>query len=101
VSVGSTELTRKRRRRLRRRRERGEVVSWRLGAAIGLISWTAYLLVLVALSLAPLAIVAPVRELAIVAVAVWGVWRLGERQAAPLKLAGAGATLLGVALLAA
>ena len=81
--------------------QRSEVVSWRLGAAIGLISWTAYLLVLVALSLAPLAIVAPVRELAIVAVAIWGVWRLGERQAAGLKLAGAAATLLGVVLLAA
>jgi drug/metabolite transporter (DMT)-like permease len=85
----------------RRGREHGEVVSWRLGTAIGLISWTAYLLVLVALHLAPLAIVAPVRETAIVAVAVWGVWRLGERKAAGLKLAGAGATLLGVVLLAA
>jgi drug/metabolite transporter (DMT)-like permease len=87
--------------RFTRRPDTGEVVSWRLGTAIGLISWTAYLLVLLALSLAPLAIVAPVRELAIVAVAIWGVWRLGERRAAPLKLAGAGATLLGVALLAA
>jgi drug/metabolite transporter (DMT)-like permease len=86
---------------LRRRRDEVEVVSWRLGTAIGLISWSAYLLVLVALSLAPLAIVAPVRELAIVAVAIWGVWRLGERKAAPLKLAGAGATLVGIALLAA
>jgi drug/metabolite transporter (DMT)-like permease len=86
---------------LRRRRDEVEVVSWRLGTAIGLISWSAYLLVLVALSLAPLAIVAPVRELAIVAVAIWGVWRLGERKAAPLKLAGAGATLIGIALLAA
>lgn len=88
--------------RLRSTAERPQAgVSWRLGAMIGLISWTAYLLVLVALSLAPLAIVAPVRELAIVAVAIWGVWRLGERQAAPLKLAGAGATLVGIALLAA
>ena len=86
--------------RFRGRAEPSEVVSWRLGTAIGLISWTAYLLVLLALSLAPLAIVAPVRELAIVAVAIWGVWRLGERQAAPLKLAGAGATLVGIALLA-
>src|SRR5262249_8905929 len=58
--------------------------------------WAAYLLVLAALSLAPLAIVAPVRETAIVAVAAWGVWRLGEREAAGLKLAGAVATLARV-----
>jgi drug/metabolite transporter (DMT)-like permease len=76
-------------------------ISWRMAAAIGVIMWSAYLLVLLALSLAPLAIVAPVRELAIVGVAAWGVWRLGEHQAAGLKLAGAASTLLGVALLAA
>jgi multidrug transporter EmrE-like cation transporter len=83
------------------RADRMEVVSWRLGTAIGLISWTAYLLVLLALSLAPLALVAPVRERAMVAVAFWGVGRLGARLAAGLKLAGAAATLLGVVLLAA
>lgn len=81
-------------------RLRSASVSWRLALAIGLIMWSAYLLVLVALALAPLAVVAPVRELAIVAVAIWGVWRLGERQAAGLKLAGAAATVIGVSLLA-
>jgi drug/metabolite transporter (DMT)-like permease len=81
------------------RPDRGSV-SWRRGALIGAIMWAAYLLVLVALSLAPLAVIAPVRELAIVAVAIWGVWRLGERKAAALKLAGATATVLGVLLLA-
>src|SRR5438270_10732146 len=86
--------------RLRIRRPAG-TVTWRRANAIGAIMWDAYLMVLVALYLAPLAIVAPVREVAIVAVAVWGVWRLGERKAAGLKLAGAGATLLGVVLLAA
>ena len=75
-------------------------VSWRLALAIGVIMWSAYLLVLVALNLAPLAVVAPVRELAIVAVAIWGVWRLRERQAAGLKVLGAAATVLGVLLLA-
>lgn len=83
-----------------RRRETIQPVTWRRGAAIGLISWGAYLLVLAALNLAPLAVVAPVRETAIVAVAIWGIWRLGERRAAPLKLAGAASTLLGVLLLA-
>ena len=75
-------------------------VTWGQAAVVGVFMWVGYLLVLVALSLAPLSVVAPVRETAVVAVAVWGVWRLRERQAAALKLAGAVATLLGVALLA-
>jgi drug/metabolite transporter (DMT)-like permease len=62
--------------------------------------WSGYFLVLWALSLAPLSVIAPVRETAVVAVAVWGVWRLRERRAWALKLAGALATLIGVALLA-
>jgi drug/metabolite transporter (DMT)-like permease len=74
--------------------------TWRQAVVIGLFMWTGYLLVLVALSLAPLSVVAPVRETAVVAVAVWGVWRLRERRAAALKLSGAVATLVGVALLA-
>jgi len=85
--------------RFRERKDAG-AVSWGRSAAIGVISWGAYLLVLLALYLAPLAVVAPVREMAIVGVAIWGVWRLRERQAAPLKIAGAAATLVGVSLLA-
>ena len=50
--------------------------------------WGGYLLVLAALSIAPLSVVAPVRETAVVAVAVWGVWKLRERKGAPLKLLG-------------
>jgi drug/metabolite transporter (DMT)-like permease len=75
-------------------------VTWRQAAVIGVFMWSGYLLVLAALSIAPLSVVAPVRETAIVAVAVWGVWKLQERKGAPLKLLGAGATLVGVALLA-
>ena len=75
-------------------------VTWRQGAVIGVFMWSGYLLVLAALSIAPLAVVAPVRETAVVAVAVWGVWQMGERKGAALKLLGASATLLGVALLA-
>jgi drug/metabolite transporter (DMT)-like permease len=74
--------------------------TWRQAAVIGVFMWGGYLLVLAALSLAPLSVVAPVRETAVVAVAVWGVWKLRERKGAPLKLLGAGATLVGVALLA-
>jgi drug/metabolite transporter (DMT)-like permease len=75
-------------------------VTWRQAIVVGLFMWVAYLLVLVALSIAPLSVVAPVRETAVVAVAVWGVWRLHERQAAAFKVSGAAATLVGVALLA-
>ena len=74
--------------------------TWRQALVIGAFFLAGYVLVLVALSIAPLAIVAPVREIAVVAVAVWGVWRLGERRRSAIKLTGAAATALGVALLA-
>ena len=62
--------------------------------------WAGYFLVLWALTLAPLAVVAPVGETSVVAVAVWGVWRLRETRRASMKVSGAVATLVGVALLA-
>src|SRR5439155_1374323 len=74
--------------------------TWRQAVIIGVFFLAGYVLVLVALSFAPLAIVAPVRETAVVAVAVWGVWRLRERKRSGMKLSGALATLVGVALLA-
>jgi drug/metabolite transporter (DMT)-like permease len=67
---------------------------------IGAMMWGGYLLVLWALSFAPLSVVAPVRETSLVGVAVWGVWRLHESKAAAMKLSGAVATLVGVSLLA-
>lgn len=73
---------------------------WSKSVVIGVGMWAGYFLVLLALSIAPLAVVAPVRETAIVAIAAWGVWRMRERQGAALKLSGAAATLAGVALLA-
>jgi drug/metabolite transporter (DMT)-like permease len=82
------------------RPQRAGVVSWRQSTVIGVFMWGGYFLVLLALNIAPLAVVAPVRETAVVAVALWGVWRLGERRAAGLKIAGAAATLVGVTLLA-
>jgi drug/metabolite transporter (DMT)-like permease len=74
--------------------------TWPQAALLGTFMWAGYFLVLWALSLAPLAVVAPVRETAVVAVAVWGVWRLRERGRAGMKLTGAAATLAGVVLLA-
>lgn len=73
---------------------------WRRAALIGLFMWGAYLLVLIALSIAPLSVVAPVRETSVVAVALWGVWKLRERRAAGMKILGASATLAGVLFLA-
>lgn len=86
--------------RLLERAGPGEQLGWGKAIVIGAFMWAGYFLVLWALSLAPLAVVAPVRETAVVAVAVWGVWRLGERKRANWKLSGAVATLAGVALLA-
>jgi drug/metabolite transporter (DMT)-like permease len=74
---------------------------WGKSVLIGAFMWAGYFLVLWALSLAPLAVVAPVRETAIVAVAAWGVWRMRERRGAAMKLSGAAAALAGVVLLAA
>jgi drug/metabolite transporter (DMT)-like permease len=68
---------------------------------VGLLTVLSYGLVLMALSLAPLAVVAPLRESGVVVVALWGVLRLGERRRAPLKLGGAAAVLAGAALVAA
>ncbi len=76
------------------------VPMWSEALAIGVPMTAAYLLVLIALSVAPLAVVSPVRESAIVLVTGWGIWRLRERQGTLLRLAGAGAIVLGIALLA-
>jgi drug/metabolite transporter (DMT)-like permease len=76
------------------------VLSSSQSTVIGIFMWGGYLLVLWALSLAPLSVVAPVRETAVVGVAVWGVWRLRERGGIQMKISGAVATLAGVTLLA-
>lgn len=67
---------------------------------VGVLTMGAYGLALAALSLAPLALVAPLRESGVVVVALWGVFRLGERERAALKMGGAAAVLAGAALLA-
>ena len=81
----------------------GSGLRWRDGAA-GVLSLAAYLLILTAYSIAPLAAVAPLRESGIVIAAAWGALRLGEsngrREAASRIVAAAfvvtGAVLLGV-----
>lgn len=75
---------------------------WR-DAATGVLSLGAYLLVLFAYSLAPLAAVAPLRESGIVIAAAWGALRLGEsagRRQAGARIAAASLVVLGAVLLA-
>jgi drug/metabolite transporter (DMT)-like permease len=66
---------------------------------MGMMMSVPYLMVLTALSLAPLLVIAPVRESSIVLVTLWSVFRLGERREAGLRLAGAAAVVTGIALL--
>ncbi len=95
----------------RRQAKRGGAAIAALGAGVQPAGWmpalimgtmmaVPYLMVLVALSWAPLLIVAPVRESAIVLVTVWSVLRLGERERAPWRVVGAVVVLAGIVLLA-
>ena len=78
---------------------RGANQNWKASIAIGLMMALAYGLALVALTLAPVAIVAPLRESAIVLVTAWGVWRLKEREGVALRIAGAIAIVVGIVLI--
>jgi drug/metabolite transporter (DMT)-like permease len=71
----------------------------RLSLTVGVLMTAAYFMILFALSVAPLAIIAPLRESAIVLVTAWSIWRLGERRGAWLRVAGASAIVAGIALL--
>ncbi len=75
---------------------------WR-DAVAGVLSLTAYLLVLFAYALAPLAAVAPLRESGIVIAAAWGALRLGEavgRLQAGSRIGAAALVVVGAVLLA-
>lgn len=72
------------------------------GAVGGLLIMAAYSLILVAYLAAPLALVSPLRESAIVLASAWGVFGMGEaadRADALRRIAAAGVILLGIALL--
>ena len=69
----------------------------------GILALAAYLLVLTAYSIAPLATVAPLRESGIVLAAAWGSIRLGEasgRRQVASRTAAAGLVVVGAILLA-
>lgn len=70
-----------------------------LSVTVGVLMTAAYFMILFALSVAPLAVIAPLRESAIVLVTAWGIWRLGERRGAWLRVAGAAAIVVGIAIL--
>ncbi len=77
---------------------------WARSAAAGLMAMLAYLLVLIAFSIAPLVVVAPLRESAIVLVSGWGAIRLGEasdRTDVIRRIGGAVLVLVGIVLLVA
>ena len=73
---------------------------WRRPLGAGMLMVGGYTLVLMALAIAPLAGVAPLRESATVLAAGWGVLRLGERDGAAWRLGGAGCIATGAILLA-
>jgi drug/metabolite transporter (DMT)-like permease len=75
------------------------VPTWPQSTVMGLFIVGQYMLVLIALSLAPLVVVAPVRESAVVLVTLWGVWKLRERERAWLRIGGAAGIVAGLALL--
>jgi len=75
----------------------------RRAAVGGILTLIAYLLILIALSVAPLTAVAPLRESATVIVATWGAVRLAEaasRRDATRRIAASAVIVLGALLLA-
>jgi drug/metabolite transporter (DMT)-like permease len=75
-------------------------VDWRSSTIVGLLQTATYFLILFALSIAPVALVSPVRESAIVIVTFWGIWRLRERSQVALRVVGAVAIVAGITLIA-
>jgi uncharacterized membrane protein len=78
-------------------------IDWPRAVGGGFLTFAAYALVLFALARAPLAIVAPLRESAVVLTSTWGVLRLGEaagRREVGLRVAGSVLVLAGAVVLA-
>ncbi len=73
---------------------------WRRALAAGTLITLAYFLVLWAYSVAPLAIVSPLRESAVVLATAWGILGLGEREGAAERIGGAILIALGGVLVA-
>jgi len=83
---------------------RPEPVDTRTAIVGGFATFGAYAFVLAALSRAPLAVVAPLRESAVVLISAWGVLRLregGEGRDGALRIAGSALVLVGAVALGA
>jgi drug/metabolite transporter (DMT)-like permease len=86
-----------------RRTSPGAAMSWSRSAAAGLLAVMTYVLILAAFSIAPLSVVAPLRESAIVLGSAWGALRMGEARGgrdATRRLIAAGLIVVGVVLVA-
>ncbi len=73
--------------------------SWKKMLVMGVAIIVTYQLVLFALTMAPVAIISPLRESASVMVTIWGIWKLKERDRLAQKLIGVGAIFIGIILL--
>jgi drug/metabolite transporter (DMT)-like permease len=71
---------------------------WRAALVVGVLSPLAYILILLAVQLAPLSLIAPAREVSVVLVGLAG-WLLFREPHPVQRLVGAGVVLAGVALL--
>jgi drug/metabolite transporter (DMT)-like permease len=86
-----------------RRPEARATLGWGRSAVAGIIAIATYALILVAFSIAPLSVVAPLRESAIVIGSGWGALRMGEASGgrdAARRIGAAGLVVLGALLLA-
>ncbi len=86
---------------LRERTKLGPVARqhWRAVLVVGILAPLAYILILLAIQLAPVSIIAPAREVSVVIVGLGG-WLLFREPHPVQRLIGAGIVLVGVALLA-
>ncbi|MCG3165606.1 MAG: hypothetical protein POELPBGB_01374 [Bacteroidia bacterium] len=69
-------------------------------AIIGIFIIATYQLVLFSLSIAPVALISPLRESAAVLISVWGIWKLKERKGLSFKIAGITMIFIGILLVA-
>jgi uncharacterized membrane protein len=79
---------------------RTEEAPWGRAIVAGLLILCAYFLVLYAYSVAPLSLVSPLRESAVVLATAWGILGLGEREGAAQRIGGAALIALGGVLVA-
>jgi drug/metabolite transporter (DMT)-like permease len=86
-----------------RRPEARPTLSWPRSTLAGTLAVSTYVLILIAFSIAPLSVVAPLRESAIVIGSGWGALRMGEargRRDAVRRIGAAAAVVAGALLLA-